>query len=134
MSFLKINQAIQKAFRELKTIARTEFQLFDSRGNALASTKPLCKDQDEPLMAFLDSPAQGQELDGVHFFKVRVRGEEDYALLAQGSGEDVYMLGKIAVCQAENLLLAYRERQDVNSFLQNLILDNLLWVDIHNRA
>ena len=44
------------------------------------------------------------------------------------------MVGKIAVCQIQNLAIAYKERFDRNNFFQNLLLDNLLLVDIYNRA
>ena len=44
------------------------------------------------------------------------------------------MVAKIAVSQIQNLIIAYKERFDRNNFFQNLILDNLLLVDIYNRA
>ena len=44
------------------------------------------------------------------------------------------MIGKIAVCQLQNLIIAYKERYDRNNFFQNLLLDNMLLVDIYNRA
>ena len=36
--------------------------------------------------------------------------------------------------QSENLLIAYKERFDKDNFIKNLLLDNLLLVDIYNRA
>lgn len=44
------------------------------------------------------------------------------------------MLGRVAVSQIQNLIVAYKERFDRNNFFQNLLLDNLLLVDIYNRA
>lgn len=55
-------------------------------------------------------------------------------LVARGMTDDVYMVGKIAVSQIQNLVIAYKERFDRNNFFQNLLLDNLLLVDIYNRA
>ena len=43
-------------------------------------------------------------------------------------------MGKVAVCQLKSLIKAYKEKLDKTSFYQNLILDNMLLVDIHNRA
>ncbi|MBO5353551.1 MAG: helix-turn-helix domain-containing protein, partial [Lachnospiraceae bacterium] len=48
--------------------------------------------------------------------------------------DDVYMVGKIASFQIQNLLVAYKERYDKDNFIKNLLLDNLLLVDIYNRA
>lgn len=44
------------------------------------------------------------------------------------------MIGRIAVSQMQGLIIAYKERFDRNNFFQNLLLDNLLLVDIYNRA
>ena len=44
------------------------------------------------------------------------------------------MVGKIAGFQIQNLLVAYKERFDKDNFIKNLLLDNLLLVDIYNRA
>ena len=44
------------------------------------------------------------------------------------------MIAKIAVSQIQNLVIAYKEHYDKNNFFQNLLLDNLLLVDIYNRA
>ena len=52
----------------------------------------------------------------------------------RGSGDEAYMVARIAVSQIQNLVIAYKERFDRNNFFQNLLLDNLLLVDIYNRA
>lgn len=44
------------------------------------------------------------------------------------------MLGRVAVSEIQNLITAYKERFDRNNFIQNLLLDNMLLIDIYNRA
>ena len=44
------------------------------------------------------------------------------------------MIGMMATFQIQNLLVAYKERFDKDNFIKNLLLDNLLLVDIYNRA
>ena len=66
--------------------------------------------------------------------KVLDEDEVLFILDAKGTSEDTYMIGKIAVCQLQNLIIAYKERYDRNNFFQNLLLDNMLLVDIYNRA
>lgn len=73
-------------------------------------------------------------MNGCQFFKVFDDHQLEYILLAYGDSEDVYMIGKIAAFQIQNLLVAYKERFDKDNFIKNLILDNLLLVDIYNRA
>ena len=44
------------------------------------------------------------------------------------------MVGKLVAFQIQNLLVAYKDRFDKDNFIKNLLLDNLLLVDIYNRA
>ena len=74
------------------------------------------------------------EGDVMEFFKVFDENQLEYILLARGAGDDVYMVGKVVVFQIQNLLVAYKERFDKDNFIKNLLLDNLLLVDIYNRA
>ena len=85
-------------------------------------------------MAFVDSPADSQVLQGYQFFKVFDEHQLEYVILAKGDSDDVYMVGKLAAFQIQNLLVAYKERYDKDNFIKNLLLDNLLLVDIYNRA
>ena len=82
----------------------------------------------------MDSPADSQVISGYQFFKVFDEHQLEYILLAKGGSDDVYMVGKLAAFQIQNLLVAYKERFDKDNFIKNLLLDNLLLVDIYNRA
>ena len=57
-----------------------------------------------------------------------------FVLVVNGTGEDVYTIGKMAAFQIQNLLVAYKERFDKDNFIKNLLLDNLLLVDIYSRS
>ena len=61
-----------------------------------------------------------------------VFGKLDNVLV--GTSDDVYMVGKLAAFQIQNLLVAYKERFDKDNFIKNLLLDNLLRVDMYTRA
>ena len=85
-------------------------------------------------LVFIDSPTDSQVVNGYQFFKVVEDGNLEYIILAKGTTDDVFMLGKLAAFQIQNLLVAYKERFDKDNFIKNLLLDNLLLVDIYNRA
>ncbi len=85
-------------------------------------------------MLFVDSPAESQAIRDYQFFKVFDDNQLEHILLAKGETDDTYMVGKIAAFQIQNLLVAYKERFDKDNFIKNLLLDNLLLVDIYNRA
>ena len=100
----------------------------------LASTFTGAEEYENAILAFVDSPADSQVIQGYQFFKVFDEHQLEYILLAKGGSDDVYMVGKMASFQIQNLLVAYKERFDKDNFIKNLLLDNMLLVDIYNRA
>lgn len=128
------NQILQNTIDGLKGITRVDLCVIDTEGKVLASTFPEGDSYINPAMAFIESPADSQVVQGCQFFKVFDDHQLEYVLLAEGDSEDVYMVGKIAGFQIQNLLVAYKERFDKDNFIKNLLLDNLLLVDIYNRA
>ena len=128
------NQILQNTIEGLKSITRIDLGVMDTDGKTLATTFPEPGDYENAVLSFVESPAESQVIQGYQFFKIYDEHQLEYILIANGGSEDVYMVGKIAVCQLQNLAIAYKERFDRNNFFQNLLLDNLLLVDIYNRA
>ncbi len=132
--FMISNQIIKASIDKLKAITKIEFSVRSMDGYPVASTDKMDEVSISSAQQFASSPADSQELQGYHFFKVQGEEAPEFVLIAKGSGEDVHMIGRIAVSQLQDLIVAYRERFDKNNFVQNLLLDNLLLVDIYNRA
>lgn len=128
------SQIIQTSLDELKTITKVDLGVYDLSGAVVAATMEQSDISPELISGFADSPADSQVIGMHHLLKILDEGELLYVLVARGISEDVYMVGKVAVCQLQNLIIAYKERFDRNNFFQNLLLDNLLLVDIYNRA
>ena len=128
------NQILQTTIDGLKNIARIDLSILDTEGKVLATTVPGAENYESAVLAFVESPADSQVIQGHLFFKVYDEQQLEYVLLANGDNDDVYMVGKIAAFQIQNLLIAYKERFDKDNFIKNLLLDNLLLVDIYNRA
>ena len=127
-------QVIQNAIDELKTITRVDLCVLDTDGNQVATTFTDEQPDVSSIELFVQSPADSQVMQGCHFFKIMDNQISEYVLVARGNGEDGYMIGKIAVSELRNLMVAYHEKQDRNSFIQNVLMDNMLLVDIYNRA
>ena len=115
------NQILQNTIDGLKGITRIDLCIIDVEGKVLAATFPEADQYIEPAQAFVESPADSQVVNGYQFFKVFDEHQLEYILLASGDSDDVYMVGQIASFQIHN-------------FIKNLLLDNLLLVDIYNRA
>ena len=128
------SQIIQSSIEELKTITKVDLGVYDLNGMMLATTMDNCDITGALINGFANSPADSQVIGIHHLLKIYDEGEMLYVLVARGMSDDVYMVGKIAVCQIQGLVIAYKERFDRNNFFQNLLLDNLLLVDIYNRA
>lgn len=128
------NKILQNTIEGLKGITRIDFCVMDTDGKALASTFPEQTNCETEVVSFVESPADSQVVQGCQFFKIFDEHQLEYILMANGESDDVYMVGKIAAFQIQNLLVAYKERFDKDNFIKNLLLDNLLLVDIYNRA
>ncbi len=127
------NQILQNTIEGLKAIARVEFCVLDVDGKEVASTTDMGNNS-RAAAEFAASPADSQEIQGYQYFKIYDEQQLEYVLVAGGTGEDVYMIGKMAAFQVQNLLVAYKERFDKDNFVKNLLLDNLLLVDIYSRS
>ena len=127
------NQILQNTIEGLKGIARVELCVMDVDGKEVAATMDMgnCS---KPAVEFAASPADSQEIQGYQYFKIYDEQQLEKILVAGGTGEDVYMIGKMVAFQIQNLLVAYKERFDKDNFIKNLLLDNLLLVDIYSRS
>lgn len=128
------NQILQDTIDGIKAITRIDLCVMDTEGKPLASTLDAVEEYKEAVLVFAESLAESQMLQGYQFFKVFDENQLEYIILVKGETDDVYMIGKMASFQIQNLLVAYKERFDKDNFIKNLLLDNLLLVDIYNRA
>ncbi|MCR5595637.1 MAG: helix-turn-helix domain-containing protein [Lachnospiraceae bacterium] len=127
-------QTIKNSIDDLKAITKTEFAIYDTLGALQTATGDIEKPDNSILSNFADSAADSQVVGVHHLLKVMDGEEPMYILDAVGNGEDTYTYARIAVSSLQNLMAAYKEKFDRGGFFQNLIMDNLLLVDIYNRA
>ena len=127
------NLVLQDTINGIKTITKCELTVVTLEGKALASTKDDIIINRSDVISFADSQADSQEIRDMHFFKVFDDYQLEYIVIAYGEGDTV-TVGKMAAFQLQNLLVAYKEHFDKDNFIKNLLLDNLLLVDVYNRA
>jgi len=125
---------LKNSIEEIHNITRVSLSVYDYTGLQLISTGEHIAIGSDVITAFASSPADSQTMGDAHLFKVFDENELSYILLAQGQSEESYTIGRVAVSQLGMLLSAYKERFDRNNYFQNLLLDNLLLVDVYNRA
>ncbi len=127
-------QIIKNSIEELSTITRVQLTVLDLNGNVIATTSEGQSIDSSLISSFANSPVDSQVIGSMHLLKIFDEEELTYILMANGQNEEAYMVGKICVSQLQQLIVAYKERYDRNNFFQNLMLDNLLLIDIYNRA
>ncbi len=129
------NQILQSTIDGLKNITRHEISVIEREGKVIASTEEeMLGRQIDGIEDFLASQAESQSIQGYQYFKVFDNGIAEYVVIIKGVAEESYLIGRITAYQLQNLLVAYKERYDKDNFIKNLLLDNLLLVDIYNRA
>ena len=128
------NQILQNTVEGMKAITRVDLCVMDIDGKLLASTCTKAEEAITSARLFAESAEDSTSTHGYQFFKIYDEYQLEYILVAFGEGEEVATVGKMAAFQIQNLLVAYKERFDKDNFFKNLLLDNLLLVDIYNRA
>ncbi len=128
------NQILQNTIDGMMNIAHVELMVTDIDGRCVVTTMKEKKNFEMDVLEFTNSVADSQEIQNCQFFKIFDEQQLEYILIAAGSGENTYLVGKMVAFQLQTLLVAYKERYDKDNFIKNLLLDNLLLVDIYSRA
>jgi carbohydrate diacid regulator len=127
-------QVLKNCLEELKSITKVSFCVTDLTGAVVTMTQETPVPDTGLITGFASTPVDSQIIGSCYLMKVEEDGEPAYILAATGESENTLMISRIAVSEIQNLLTAYKEKYDRNNFFQNLLLDNLLLVDIYNRA
>lgn len=130
-----VNQVLHKTIQDIRHITGLECSVWDLTGGCLVMTneKQLLLEK-QVLSFFKQEEVTEQIVAGCGMFPVYDDEELVYVLVLQGNGTDLSLSGRMGASQIENLAAACKERMDKNRFIQNLILDNLLLVDVYNQA
>lgn len=129
------NQILQNTIDGIKSISRVDLSILDTDGKVLVSTMSDVDAYDsKEAIAFSQSQADTSAIGECQYFKIFEERQLEYVLMVKGSGLDDFLVGRMAAFQIQGLIIAYKERFDKDNFIKNLLLDNLLLVDIYNRA
>ncbi len=128
------NQVLQNTIEGIKEISRLEIGIMDAEGREVAVTAPVFADASVAIPDFALSPADSQSAGPFQFFKVMDGQQLEYVIVVCGETDSTLLIGRMAAFQIRSLMAAFKERYDKDSFMKNLLLDNLLLVDIYGRA
>lgn len=128
------NQILQNTIDGIREISRLEICVMDAEGREIVSTAPVFADAVHVIHDFVLSPADFQSAGRFQFFKVEEDQQLEYVIVVSGDTDNSLLVGRMAAFQLRGLMAAFKERYDKDSFMKNLLLDNLLLVDIYSRA
>lgn len=125
-------QTLKNQIERLGRITKTELTLFDKEGIFCCSTLEENPYQTDMVLTFIASAQEYRQMKEDYFFRIEYEEELEYILITRG--EHGAMTGEIAQGEIMDLLAGQAGGVDKNSFYQNLLLDNMLLVDIYNKA
>ena len=128
------SQILKGCLDELREITRTEFCLQDTAGKIVVCTQFGQPQPETIVSAFAESAVDSQIIGTSFLLKVMDDETVSFVLTASGSGDNTFMVARMAVSELQHVAAAYKERYDRHNFFQDLLLDNLLLVDIYSRA
>ncbi len=130
------NQVLQKVIQDIKRISGLECGIWDASGSCLVMTGVRMRKLDADVQNFLNAPASAPEdtAPDRDFFLVTQQEEPAYVLALYGESPHRGPVGSMGASQLENLLAACREHMDKNRFIQTLLTESMLPVDVYNHA
>lgn len=112
------NQIVQNCIDSLNQITKVDLCVMDPDGNLVADTFDEMELKRNMITGFAESPADSQMIGEYHLLKVSNAGNLQYILVSKGTDENGFTVGKIAVSQLQQLIVAYQEKYDVNVFFK----------------
>ena len=131
------NQVLHKTVQSISKVTGLTCSIWDMQGNVLVADREKEKREEEAVAGFLKDVDNGMEEKAeqdMGLFLVCDDGEPLYILVVRGKESRIPIAGGLGRENLESLIAAYKERMDRNRFMQSLILDNMLLVDIYNQA
>ena len=128
------NQLLQKTIDRIKEISGTDIAVLNLNGEiAVRTYKDGAIDKDLAVR-FASAALDEQAINGHRLFMIRSESRDEFILAVRENGSDTSVIGGLAKYQIETLLEAYRERFDKDNFFKSLLMDNMLMIDIFDRA
>ena len=131
---MKMQQLLQKCLEDWKTISQLNFCLINPDNSIFLSTCDISLPDADRLREFRNSSALCMANSACSLYKVMEGQSIAYLLAVSGKTENLSTICQLAVCQVESLLSACAEKNDKNTFMQNLLLGTYSDMDIFNRA
>ncbi len=130
-----ISKAFQNIITQMADVFPKKFGIVDSHGLVLAANGG--EPTDEAIESIIAAASSSDKLLFKDGYTVRAMSNKPYAeyiVYVEGTDEVAKYCCKSVVVAANNVRYYYDEKFDKNNFMQNIIFDNLLAFDLHQKA
>ena len=128
------NQIVQNVLVEIATITNVNAAIYASDGKNVAVKGDMSGIDEREIVAFILSGDSANDNGSFYINRICQEGETEFISAVRKDSDNSLMASKLIAVQMEGLMLAYKEKMDKDSFIKNLLLDNLLQIDIFNRS
>ncbi|MDO4438737.1 MAG: helix-turn-helix domain-containing protein [Eubacteriales bacterium] len=128
------SQILQSTIDGFREITGTDSAVYDINGKLIAQTGSIYGVDETALLNFASSALKEQSSGSFLFCKAYDEGEAEYIVVVRNANPEAKVAVNLIIFQLKNLMVAYKEKFDKDNFIKNLLLDNLLLIDIYNRA
>ena len=132
---IMISKAFQNIVTQMAEVFPKRFGITDSQGLILASTG--VEPRDEVLEDLVYAVANSDKILFKDGYTVKVLSNKpysEYVVYVEGTDEVSKVCCSAVVVAANNVRHYYDEKYDKTMFMQNIIFDNLLAFDLHQKA
>lgn len=127
------DRMIAKCIEEAAAVAGIDLMAANSRGELIAKTASMVNVDREEILDLINGDEDERQTKEYKMIRI-LEGERNACVLIATPGPGGYVSADLIALQLKNLAEAGTDKVDRDSFFQNLLLDNLLTVDIYNRA
>ena len=124
-------QILKKTVSDIRNITGTDCSIWNAAGSCLAYSG---EEENNLFIHIKEMPEEEWEENNESFFSVFSEEGLIYILVLHSVSPEIKMAGRLGVKQLEGYVQLCQEKMNRNHFIQNLLLDNLLLVDVYNRA
>lgn len=129
------NQKLQNTLYEIREAGGLETALYGARAKPVASAGiDLTGELQQRVEEFIRCAAESDVSKPEHLYRVALEGETEYVLVCRVTDPVQQVCAQMALCHIRGLAASYAEHFDRNSFIQNILLGNMLVVDIFGKA
>ena len=130
-----MNRLFDGFVSSIKEITGSEFGIADHNGAVLScSNESVFEGVEATLETFLENENYWHTENGITFHKVYIKEKLEYFIFMNSDEPQCEKYLEIAAISALNMKLYFEEKYDKNSFIKQIILDNILPGDISIRA